>query len=178
MTTQASQLILAAPGMIFDFAGANAPDGFLFCAGQAVSRTTFARLFAVIGTTFGTGDGSTTFNVPDLRGRVVAGRDNMGGTAAGRLTNAGTGNPGIDGNALGAVGGVDRLALTEAQMPSHIHSTYNQANGGILNNGSTTYTTTQGNSNTTSTSVTLPTGSGQAHPNAQPTIVLNKIIKV
>lgn len=178
MSTQGSQLILAAPGMIFDFAGTAEPAGFLFCHGQAVNRTTFARLFAVIGTTFGAGDGTTTFNLPDLRGRVVAGRDNMGGSAAGRLTNAGVGNPGIDGNALGAVGGVDRLALTEAQMPSHIHSAYNQSNGAITNSGGTTYTTTQGNSNATSTSVTLPTGSGQAHPNAQPTIVLNKIIKV
>lgn len=177
MSTQGSELVLAAAGMIFDYAGSTAPTGFLFCDGSAVSRTTFARLFAVIGTTFGSGDGSTTFNLPDLRGRVVAGRDNMGGTAANRLTNSGTGNPGIDGSTLGAAGGVDRLALTEAQMPSHIHSTYNQSNGGITNTGSTTYTTTQGNSNTTSTSVTLPTGSGQAHPNAQPTIVLNKIIK-
>lgn len=177
MSTQGSQLILAAPGMIFDFAGTTEPAGFLFCHGQAVNRTTFARLFAVIGTTFGTGDGSTTFNLPDLRGRVVAGRDNMGGTAANRLTNTGVGNPGLNGSTLGAAGGVDRLALTEAQMPQHIHSAYNQSSGNITNSGGTTYTTTQGNSNTTSTSVTLPTGSGEAHPNLQPTIVLNKLIK-
>lgn len=164
-------------GTVLPFAGSTAPSGWLLCFGQAVSRTTFASLFAVIGTTFGAGDGSTTFNVPDLRGRVSAGKDDMGGTAANRLTNSGTGNSGVNGASLGNAGGVDRLALTEAQMPAHIHPAYNQANGSITNSGGTTYTTTQGNSNTTSTSVTLPTGSGQAHPNVQPTIVLNSIIK-
>lgn len=164
-------------GTVLPYAGTAAPEGWLLCFGQAVSRTTYPNLFARIGTTFGVGDGSTTFNVPDLRGRVAAGKDDMGGTAANRLTNTGNGTPGINGATLGAAGGVDRVALTEAQMPQHIHATYNQSNGGITNTGSTTYTTTQGNSNTTSTSVSLPTGGGQAHPNAQPTIVLNSIIK-
>lgn len=95
-------------GMVVDFAGGTAPSGWLLCYGQAVSRTTYSALFGAIGTTWGTGDGSTTFNLPDLRGRVRAGRDDMGGTAAGRLTNALTGNPGLDGTSLGAAGGVDR----------------------------------------------------------------------
>jgi microcystin-dependent protein len=164
-------------GTVLPFAGSAAPEGWLLCFGQAVSRTTYANLFASIGTSFGVGDGSTTFNLPDMRGRVAAGKDDMGGASAGRLTNSGTGNPGVNGTTLGASGGVDRLSLTEAQMPTHIHSTYNQSNGAITNSGGTTYTTTQGNSNTTSTSVTLPTGSGQAHPIVQPTIVLNNIIK-
>jgi len=173
MSTQGSQLILAAPGMIFDWAGNTvAPEGFLFCGGQAVSRTTFARLFAVIGTTFGTGDGSTTFNVPDLRGRVVAGRDNMGGTAAGRLTNAGTGNPGIDGTALGAVGGADRHALTLLQTPAHTHEA--GVSQGIASGPVPAFT---GGQFSTVSLNTGTAGGGQAHPNAQPTIVLNKLIK-
>lgn len=74
------------PGIVWPFAGSVAPSGFLLCYGQAISRTAFARLYSVIGTTFGAGDGTTTFNVPDLRGRVVAGVGNMGGTEAGRLS--------------------------------------------------------------------------------------------
>jgi hypothetical protein len=61
-------------GMISPFAGAAAPNGWLMCDGAAVSRTTYATLFALISTTYGTGDGSTTFNVPDLRGRVAVGK--------------------------------------------------------------------------------------------------------
>ena len=69
-------------GMLFPFAGASAPTGYLLCHGQAVSRTTYADLFTAIGTTYGTGDGSSTFNLPDLRGRVIAGQDDMGGSSA------------------------------------------------------------------------------------------------
>ena len=70
-------------GSVIPFAGKTAPTGWLMCQGQAVSRTTYAQLFSVIGTTFGSGDGSTTFNLPDLRGRVAVGVDsdaNLGGT--------------------------------------------------------------------------------------------------
>ena len=62
-------------GMVVPYAGAVAPDGWLLCQGQAVSRTTYAQLFSVIGTTYGSGDGSTTFNLPDMRGRVAVGSD-------------------------------------------------------------------------------------------------------
>ncbi len=68
------------------FSGSVAPDGWLMCYGQAVSRTVYAALFAVIGTAFGAGDGSTTFNLPDMRGRFPLGKDNMGGTSANRVT--------------------------------------------------------------------------------------------
>src|SRR5438876_588451 len=66
-------------------------SSFVFPFGQAISRTTYSALFALMSTTYGTGDGSTTFNLPDLRGRVIAGKDDMGGSAASRITNAGSG---------------------------------------------------------------------------------------
>lgn len=165
---------LATPvGAVQSFAGSSAPTGWLLCAGQTVNRTTYAALFAVIGTTYGAGDGSTTFALPDLRGRVAAGKDDMGGTAANRLTNSGTGNPGINGSVLGATGGTDRHTLTEAQMPAHTHAVNNAASttiGGV-------YTTASLNAANGAQPVTVSTGGSAAHPNAQPTIVLNYIIK-
>jgi microcystin-dependent protein len=76
-------------GEVVPFAGSTAPAGALFCYGQTVSRTTYAGLFAAISTTYGGGDGSTTFNLPDLRGRVVAGKSDMGGPDAGNLAGGG-----------------------------------------------------------------------------------------
>jgi hypothetical protein len=73
-------------GSVMPYAGSTAPSGWLLSYGQAISRSTYATLFAAIGTTYGVGDGATTFNVPDLRGRLVAGQDDMGGTSANRLT--------------------------------------------------------------------------------------------
>ena len=72
-------------GSMLPYGGATAPPGWLLCDGSAVSRTTYAALFAAISTAFGAGDGSTTFNLPDARGRVLVGKDNMGGTAASRM---------------------------------------------------------------------------------------------
>ena len=84
-------------GTILDYAAATAPDGYLVCDGSAVSRTTYAALFAVIGTTWGTGDGSTTFNVPDFRGRTSIGS----GTGTGGNATA---------HALASTGGDEALA--------------------------------------------------------------------
>ena len=69
-------------GTVVSYSGSSAPSGWLLCYGQAVSRTTYAGLFSAISTTYGTGDGSTTFNLPDLRGRVVAGSRTRSGTAS------------------------------------------------------------------------------------------------
>lgn len=160
-------------GTVLPYAGTTAPDGWLLCFGQAVSRTDFPNLFARIGTTFGVGDGSTTFNVPDLRGRVAAGKDDMGGTAASRLTNSGTGNPGIAGATLGATGGVDRHTLTTAQMPAHTHTVTGAAATEF--GGTVQKATSEGATGAPATAASQ--GSGAAHPNAQPTIVLNSIIK-
>jgi len=137
-TTAAAQLAQLFPvGVIMPYAGSSAPTGWLLCYGQAVSRTTYSALFAIVGTTYGSGDGSTTFNVPDLRGRVAAGKDDMGGSAASRLTNSGTGNPGVNGTSLGAVGGVDRHTLTLAQLAAHTHGGATGA-GGDHNHGGAT----------------------------------------
>lgn len=99
-------------GTVWAFAGtSDAPPGWLFCTGVAVSRTEFAGLFSVIGTTYGAGNGTTTFNLPDLRGRVVAGRNNMGnptGPAENRLTTAGSG---VDGSTIGASGGAQSYSI-------------------------------------------------------------------
>jgi microcystin-dependent protein len=102
-------------GVVEAFAGPVAwvPNGALVCAGQAVSRSTYADLFAVIGTTHGSGDGSTTFNLPDYRGRSLFGLDNMGGSDAGRLSAS---------NTLGGAGGAETHTLTEAQIPTLTHS--------------------------------------------------------
>jgi len=109
----------ANPGDIKDTAATNAPTGWMFCDGRALSRTTYASLFAAIGTAWGAGDGSTTFNIPDFRGRIRVGRDDMGGTAANRVTTAGSG---VDGKTLGATGGAQNVVLTAAQLASHTHT--------------------------------------------------------
>lgn len=111
------------PGVMMDYAGTTAPSGWLMCYGQAVSRTTYAALFAVIGVAFGAGDGSTTFNLPDLRGRTRIGLDNMGGSSANRVTNA-------QADVMGGNAGAENHTLTITQIPAHTHSQYYVASGG------------------------------------------------
>lgn len=108
-------------GSVLDYAGSTAPSGYLLCYGQAISRNTYSDLFGVVGTTYGSGDGSTTFNVPDLRGRVGVGKDDMGGSAADRVAadDAHT----VDGASLGATGGVSEHQLTVAETAAHDHDT-------------------------------------------------------
>lgn len=178
------------PGIIAPYAAASAPAGWLICAAQAVSRTTYSALFAVIGTTYGVGDGSTTFNLPDLRGRVIAGVDNQGGFgAAGRLTNT-TITP--NGNTIGAAGGGQTITLSaneQASMPvtgTATGSVNNMANvvntdgaGANFGNGPVTlgqalYSATATVSGTISGTAT---GGGNAHGNVQPTVLMYYIIK-
>jgi microcystin-dependent protein len=169
-------------GTVSDFAGSTAPDGWLLCYGQAVSRTTYARLFAAISTAYGVGDGSTTFNLPDCRGRVSAGKDNMGGTAAGNLTSA-TISP--DAISLNGRGGSETVILTSTQIPSHTHTIGFPQSSYAWNSTSLSNTTTGGGA-TRVTNVgmsTLPSATNAntpadgAHKNVQPTIIFNKIIK-
>lgn len=106
--------------MEWDYGSAQIPSWALLQYGQAVSRTTYPRLHALASAAtypHGNGDGSSTFNIADKRGRVSAGKDNMGGTAAGRITAALSG----DGTVLGAAVGAEGVALSTASMPSHSH---------------------------------------------------------
>ncbi|HML21878.1 MAG TPA: tail fiber protein [Aggregatilinea sp.] len=89
-------------------------NGWVICNGQALSRTAYVDLFDAIGTSFGVGDGSTTFNVPDFRGRSPLGMDNLGGTSANRVTNA-------NADVIGGAGGTETHTLSEAEMPAHGH---------------------------------------------------------
>lgn len=156
-------------GVVMPYAGLTAPNGFLLCYGQAVSRTTYAALFAVIADTYGVGDGSTTFNLPDLRGRVVAGQDDMGGTSANRLTSP------INGDTLGAAGGAESVTLTSTEMPAHSHT----IGGDSVADGNTNFTdAATGGTGTPGNFTSSTTGSGGAHANVQPTFILNYIIKI
>ena len=140
-------------GSIAQFGGATAPTNWLFCNGQAISRETYAELFSVIGTTYGAGDGSTTFNVPDFIGRVPVGLDE-GDT---------------DFDTLGETGGEKKHTLTIDEMPKHSHGVYFQDIGA---SGTVARVATAGN--TTPTSFT---GNDQPHNNMQPYTVTNFIIK-
>lgn len=198
-TQRYSPPIVVPIGTVLDFAGGSAPPvGWLWCYGQAVSRATYSYLFAVIGIGYGSGDGSTTFNLPDLRGRVVAGRDDMGGSAAGRLT---SGASGLNGSLLGAPGGAETVTISQANLPAvnlpssglSAASSTSVTIGGATKGGTGTAgwgsdgggltgpvnpaDITASASTTTSISGTVPLGgSGNAVNNVQPTIVLNKII--
>jgi len=155
-------------GMLMPYAGATAPTGWLLCYGQAVNRTTYADLFAVVGTTYGAGDGSTTFNLPDLRGRVVAGKDDMGGVSADRLTDQ---SGGLDGDVLGDTGGAETHTLVEAELAAHTHSV--PSGGG----GASNYALGGPAGSFSVSQTTGSAGSDTAHNNVQPTIILTYIIK-
>jgi microcystin-dependent protein len=181
-------------GALTPFASSTVPTGWLLCDGQAVSRTTYAELFAIISTNYGTGNGTTTFNVPNLKGRVPVGLDSAQ----------------TEFDVLAETGGAKTHTLTTAQMPVHTHTqnahthtqdAHNHAitpiyqtvdeaagfgltaaspgftdrvyvNGTALNSGNTTAT----NQNATATNNNA--GSGDAHNNLQPYLVINYIIKI
>jgi microcystin-dependent protein len=147
-------------GVVLMFAGSAAPAGYLLCDGAAVSRTAYPALFDAIGTTHGVGDGSTTFNVPNLKGRVPVGRD------AGQT----------EFDALGETGGEKTHVLTIAEMPSHNHPPASPTSNFIGNGSPFVVDTSTGSAIGTATT-TGNTGGGGAHNNLQPYLVLNFIIK-
>ena len=149
-------------GTIIDFAGDTAPAGYIKCIGQAVSRTvTYDALFAVIGTTYGTGDGSTTYNLPDLRRRVTVGKE---GTGTSEL-----------GNSVGDTGGEEDHALSTAELASHTHTQQLVSfSAGSLSGINATTATSKANAGTPASS---SAGSGDGHNTIQPSIVVTKCIK-
>jgi len=170
--SQLTGLSAVPSGVVAPFAGSAAPSGWLLCYGQAVSRSSYAALLTAIGTTFGAGDGSTTFNIPDLRGRAAFGADAMGGSAANRLGSGATG--GITGSAsLGATGGEQKHTLTTAELPT-------SALTGVSDSSSTQQNSDGGGTNFTavnSVSGSSSGTSGAAMNNTPPALVLNYIIK-
>lgn len=152
---------LAPVGVIQMFAGSTAPAGWLLCAGQTVSRSTYADLFAVIGTQFNTGgEAGTDFRLPNLLGKVPVGLDAAQ----------------TEFNTLGKTGGAKTHTLTTNEMPNHNHGAVhqNEALGGNWTGGSQKNAFSQSHGINTNTS---NTGGGAAHNNLQPYISLNFIIK-
>ncbi len=151
-------------GTLIDYAAATVPTGWLACDGAAVLRSAYASLFSVIGTTWGVGDGVTTFNVPDFRGRGTIG--------------SGTGS-GLTARALAATGGEETHVLVTGEMAAHTHTyTWGQifGSGGSAANGpgvDSPYLAGTIEASTTTSSV----GSGTAHNNMQPFVVATKLIK-
>lgn len=176
-----------------DYWGSTAPNSsFAFPAGQAISRTTYATLFAIMGTTYGSGDGSTTFNLPNKAGRVSA----MIESAATLLTATYFGG---NSTTLGATGGVESHTLTDSEGPVHSHGVTDNGHihtgfGHTQGNGSGTTVTqnaAQGSNNTgesdsqnltinsATTGISIQNaGGGAAHNNVQPTIMCNYIIRI
>jgi microcystin-dependent protein len=145
-------------GTITGWGGTTAPPNWLLCDGSAVSRATYASLFAAIGIAFGAGDGSTTFNLPNLKGRVPVGRDATQ----------------TEFDVLGETGGEKSHLLTIAEMPAHSHTTRIRTaiTWAGLSAGAQIYGLDSAGNDATST-----TGGGTAHNNLQPYQVVNYIIK-
>jgi len=171
-------------GMLFF--GTTAPNSsFVFPYGQAINRTTYATLFALTGTAFGVGDGSTTFNLPDLRGRVPAGKDDMGGSAANRITNAGSG---IVGTTLGASSTAQTVTLGTANLPPYtpagsVAVSYTSSiaitNGvAAVSGGALSAAITATTGITASFTGTAQGGTSTPFSNVQPTLITNYIIRV
>ena len=154
---------LISSGMIAWFAGSSAPNGWLECNGGAVSRSTYSSLFTAVATTYGAGDGSTTFNLPSQSRNCLAGK---GGSGTGVL-----------GNATGNAGGAETFTLTTSEMASHTHS---YRVGDLSNTTNVASVSPQYIRNVASPYVSdtsSSSGSGSAYSIMQPSLVMMMIIK-
>jgi microcystin-dependent protein len=186
------------------FAGSSAPTGWLLCNGTTASRTTYSNLFSVIGTTYGVGDGSTTFGLPDMRGRVPMGAgtgNQLNASGSGAIT-AGTA---MTPRTAGAFGGEETHLLSSAEIPAHSHpvsdaghthtirvnsfagdrqiALNNVGDGAYYSIGDSGSDGNDGSrllyntTNTTGLTVSNNTGGGGRHAVVSPFVVLNYIIK-
>lgn len=149
-------------GVVLDYAGASVPSGWLDCDGSAISRSTYSALYSAIGTTFGSGDGVNTFNLPDFRGRASIG--------------VGTGT-GLTARARGATTGTETHTLTGTQIPGHQHYIKRK---GISYQGGTNDVKVLDTDNPSPTeyAVTENSGGNGSHNNMQPSLAVYKIIKI
>jgi microcystin-dependent protein len=147
----------APPGAITMYSAGVAPAGWLLCDGSAVSRSAYGTLFSLIGTTYGVGNGTTTFNLPNLKGRIPVGFDTTQ----------------TEFNTLGETGGEKTHTLTTAEMPSHVHTQSGHFTYTIVDSGAG-----PNNVGAQQTVNTGATGGDGAHNNLQPYIALNYIIKI
>ena len=150
-------------GAIIPYAVTAAPSGYLLCDGTAVSRSTYAALFAIVSSLYGDGDTSSTFNVPDLRGKFMGGWD--AGTSV--LTSVTVGM--IEGNVIGNAGGAQAVTLTTAQMPAHTHFVAREGTEG----GDSGFSGVPA----AASIFTGSTGGGGAHSNIPPALIVNFVIK-
>jgi microcystin-dependent protein len=150
------------PGMIVPYGGSSAPAGYLLCDGSSVLRSTYAALFAVIGTSFGFVD-STHFNLPDLQRRVPMG---AGGTAVQ-----------LPVNTVGSVGGAEQVTLASTQIPAHLHPCSFSALSTGPTAGNQSFQLGAAPNTTAAPNTGLSTGGGLPHNNNQPSLVVNYLIK-
>jgi microcystin-dependent protein len=179
-------------GGIIPYVGTTAPNSsFALVNGQAINRTTYSVLFGIVSTTFGTGNGSTTFNIPDLRCRTIFGLDNMGSAGTTATISVAGGN--FDATVLGGTGGAQNHTLTQAELPAfkpaititdpgHLHTiNFGSTEGGSLTQIGQNFAGTE-NTSTATTGITAALtsnlGSGSAHTVLSPGMTLPYILRI